>query len=150
MITAALCQRIGRRWGYRALPLIALPIASGLLLSSVAASNPYWAVAGLALCFACIELCEGAFWGAAMTVGRGDTMAVSAVMNTGGNLGGIIGIPIVAFLSGQHSWRAAFVIGAGATVAGAIAWLGIDVDSMRGSDRHSYGGIDIASTELSN
>jgi ACS family glucarate transporter-like MFS transporter len=134
LITAALCRRIGRRWGYRVLPVIALPIASGLLLSSVGASNPYWAVAGLALCFACVELCEGAFWGAAMTLGRGDTMAVSAIMNTGGILGGILGIPIVAFLSGQHSWRAAFVIGAGSTVAAAIAWLGIDVDAMRGRE----------------
>ena len=109
-------------------------VSGGLLLGSVAASNPYWAVAGLALCFGCVELCEGAFWGAAMTLGRGDTMAVSAIMNTGGNLGGIIGIPIVAFLSGQHAWRAAFVIGAGSTVAAAIAWLGIDVDAMRGRE----------------
>ena len=78
LITAALCERIGPRWGYRVLPLLALPMASGLLLSSVAASNPYWAVAGLALCFGCVELCESAFWGAAMMLGRGDTMALSA------------------------------------------------------------------------
>jgi NAD(P)-dependent dehydrogenase (short-subunit alcohol dehydrogenase family) len=39
-------------------------------------------------------------------------MAVSGVMNTGGNLGGIIGIPIVGYLSGEHLWHTAFVIGA--------------------------------------
>lgn len=133
LITAALCHRLGRRWGYRGVPLVALPVASGLLLLSVDASNPYLAVVGLAACFACVELCEGAFWGAAMSVGGGDTMTVGAVMNTGGVLGGIIGIPVVAFLSGQHTWRMAFVIGAGATLAGAMAWLGIDVDAMRGA-----------------
>ncbi len=80
----------------------------------------------LAACFACVELTEGAFWGAAMTIGRGDTMAISGFMNTGGNLGGIIGIPIVAYLSGQHMWRAAFIVGAGFAVASAAAWLGIE------------------------
>ena len=75
-----------------------------------------------------MELNEGAYWGAAMTVGRGDTMAVSGVMNTGGNLGGIIGIPIIAYLSGEHLWRAAFVVGAGFALASAIAWLGIEVE----------------------
>jgi len=41
-------------------------------------------VAGLALCFGLVELTEGAFWGAAMTVGRSDTMVVTSIMNTGG------------------------------------------------------------------
>ena len=127
LITGALCVRFGNRWGYRLVPLVAMPLAGALLLLSVGAANPYWAVAGLAVCFAAVELNEGAYWGAAMTVGRGDTMAVSGVMNTGGNLGGIIGIPIVAYLSGEHLWRAAFVIGAGFAVASAAAWLGIDV-----------------------
>jgi ACS family glucarate transporter-like MFS transporter len=125
-ITGALCLRVGNRWGYRLVPLISMPIAGALLLVSVSAANPYLAVVGLACCFAAVELSEGAFWAAAMTVGRGETMAVSGVMNTGGNLGGIIGIPIIGYLSGEHMWRAAFVIGAGFALASALAWLGID------------------------
>jgi len=62
-----------------------------------------------------------------MTVGRGDTMAVCGFMNTGGNLGGIIGIPIVAYFSSQHLWFLAFLVGAGFALVGALAWLGIDV-----------------------
>jgi MFS transporter, ACS family, glucarate transporter len=130
VITGALCVRHGDRWGYRLVPLTAMPAAGALLLLSVNAVNPYWAVAGLALCFAAVELNEGAYWGAAMTVGRGDTMAVSGVMNTGGNLGGIIGIPIIAYLSGEHHWHTAFVIGAGFAVASAVAWLGIEVSQV--------------------
>ncbi len=128
LITAALCARFGNRWGYRLMPLFAMPLAAVLLLLSVDAANPYLAVAGLACCFAAVELNEGAYWGAAMTVGRGETMAVSGVMNTGGNLGGIIGIPIIGYLAGEHLWRTAFVIGAGFAVASAVAWLGIEVD----------------------
>jgi hypothetical protein len=54
-------------------------------------------------------------------------MSVCGFMNTGGNLGGIISIPIVAYLSGQHMWFAAFLIGAGFALVGALAWFGIDV-----------------------
>jgi ACS family glucarate transporter-like MFS transporter len=136
VLTGYLCRRFGNRWGYRLVPLIAMPSAGALLLISVSASNPYFAVAGLALCFAAVELNEGAYWGGAMTVGRGDTMAVSGVMNTGGNLGGIIGIPIVGYLSGEHLWHAAFVLGAAFSMLCALAWLWIEVEQPVDSDAH--------------
>jgi ACS family glucarate transporter-like MFS transporter len=127
IVTGYFCQRFGDRWGFRLLPLLALPATAVLLLLAVNASNPYLAVVALATCFGCVELTEGAFWGAGMTVGRGDTMSVCGFMNTGGNLGGIISIPIVAYFSGQHMWFAAFLIGAGFALLGALAWFGIDV-----------------------
>jgi MFS transporter, ACS family, glucarate transporter len=125
--TAACCKRFGARWGFRSVPLAAMPLAGGLLLLAVNATNPYLAVVALATCFGCVELTEGAFWGAGMTVGRGDTMSVCGFMNTGGNLGGIISIPIVAYFSGQHLWFTAFLIGTGFALVSALAWLGIDV-----------------------
>jgi ACS family glucarate transporter-like MFS transporter len=128
LITSALTQRFGSLWGYRILPLVAMVSAAALLLLAVNASNPYLAVAALASCFGTVELTEGAFWGAGMTVGRGDTMAVCGFMNTGGNLGGIIGIPIVAYFSGLHSWNTAFFIGMGFAILSALAWLGIRVE----------------------
>jgi MFS family permease len=125
-----MCKRLGDRWGYRSVPLVALPAAGVLLLVAISAADPYVAVFVLALCFGFVELTEGAYWGAAMTVGRGDTMAISGFMNTGGNLGGIIGTPIVAYLSGHHMWRSAFIIGTGFAFASAIAWLGIKAEAV--------------------
>ncbi len=127
--TSILCKKFGDRWGFRVVPLVAMLAAAVLLLLAVNAANPYWAVVALATCFGCVELTEGAFWGGGMTVGRGDTMAVCGFMNTGGNLGGIISIPIVAYFSGQHLWHTAFLVGAGFAVLSALAWLGIDVAS---------------------
>jgi ACS family glucarate transporter-like MFS transporter len=129
-ITGALAQRFGSLWGYRILPLVALIAGAVLLLVAVNASNPYLAVAALASCFGAVELTEGAYWGAGMAVGRGDTMAVCGIMNTGGNLGGIIGIPIVGYFSGLHAWNTAFFIGVGFAIVSALAWLGIRVDEM--------------------
>lgn len=133
VITSALALRFGSLWGYRILPLVAMVFAAVLLLVAVNASNPYLAVAALASCFGAVELTEGAFWGAGMTVGRGDTMAVCGIMNTGGNLGGIIGIPIVGYFSGLHEWNMAFFIGVGFAIVSALAWLGIRVEEQPGA-----------------
>jgi ACS family glucarate transporter-like MFS transporter len=135
IITAGLFQRYGSRRGLRMLPLISLPAAGLLLLLAVHATNPYWAIGELAACFGCVELTEGSFWTAAMTVGRSNTMIVGGVMNTGGNLGGIIGIPIVAGLTGHGAWNLAFLIGAGCAFASAAAWLFIDASRSVGDDR---------------
>jgi len=128
-LTGVFIQRLGNLWGYRVVPLAALSLAALLLLIAVNASSAYAALAALTLCFGAIELTEGAFWGAGMTVGRGDTMAVCGFMNTGGNLGGIIASPTIGYLSDHHQWRAAFLIGIGFAVVSALCWLGVSVAS---------------------
>jgi ACS family glucarate transporter-like MFS transporter len=128
--------RYGTRWGLHIVPLVSLPAAGLLLLIGVYAANPYVAVGALAVCFACVELNEGPYWSAVMHVARGDTMSASGLLNTGGNLGGLVATPIVAWLSGQHSWTTAFVVGTAFALVSAILWLSVDptrhLDSARG------------------
>jgi ACS family glucarate transporter-like MFS transporter len=127
-VVALLCARFGNRWGFRLLPLIALPTSGVLLLVAVQLGNPYGAALALALSFAALELNEAAYWSATMFVARSDTMAATGILNTGGNVGGLIGIPIVAYLSGAGHWTAAFVIGTASAVVAALLWLGVDAD----------------------
>lgn len=127
---SALFVRLGSRRGLRLTPLLALPAAGVLLIVAVHAANAYLAVALLALCYGLVELTEGSYWAAAMTIGRSNTMAVSGVLNTGGNLGGVIGIPVVAYLSGHGHWNAAFLIGSGFALLSAAAWLLIDASQV--------------------
>ncbi|MFO1465747.1 MAG: MFS transporter [Steroidobacteraceae bacterium] len=123
------CRRLGDRWGYRLVPLIVMPAAGIVLLVAVRSANPYLAVFLLALCYCLVELTEGSYWAGAMSVGRGDTMMVGGVMNTGGNLGGIIAIPIVAYLSQNGRWDLAFWVGTVLALVSAVSWLGIDTES---------------------
>jgi ACS family glucarate transporter-like MFS transporter len=125
-LVSATCARFGDKWGFRLVPMVALPVSGLLLLVTVNLSNPYGAVAALALSYGIVELCEGPFWGGTMFIARADTMSATGVLNTGGNIGGLIGIPIVAYLSQHALWTWAFIIGAIFSVLGAIAWLGID------------------------
>jgi MFS transporter, ACS family, glucarate transporter len=131
-LVTQLCGKFGNRWGFRLLPLLALPTSGILLLVAVHLNNPYGAVLALASAFAVVELNEGAYWSATMFVARSDTMAATGILNTGGNIGGLIGIPIVAYLSGAGHWTTAFVIGTGLAVLGALLWLGVDTDRSIG------------------
>jgi ACS family glucarate transporter-like MFS transporter len=127
-LVSVMCTRFGNKWGFRLVPMVALPVSGLLLLVTVNLNNPYGAVAALALAYGIVELCEGPFWGGTMFIARADTMAATGVLNTGGNIGGLIGIPIVAYLSQHGLWTWAFIIGAIFSVLGAVAWLGIDAE----------------------
>jgi MFS transporter, ACS family, glucarate transporter len=118
--------RYGVRMGLRIVPLVSLPAAAVLQFVAVDAANAYVAVAALSLCFAAVELNEGPYWAAIMHVGRADAMAASGLLNTGGNAGGLIATPVVAYLSGHNQWTLAFLIGAAFAIASAAAWLLVD------------------------
>ncbi len=120
-------SRFGDRAGARILPFCTLPLAALFLYLTVSITNPYPAVAALCLGFACVELNEGNYWGVAMRLAPNDSMAATAVLNTGGNLGGVIGTPLIAALSAtQGGWGAVFATGAVTSVIAALLWLTID------------------------
>jgi ACS family glucarate transporter-like MFS transporter len=126
VLASVLCRRFGARTGLRAIPLLSLPAAGALLLLGTYAHSPWVAVASLAMCFAAVELTEGPYWAAIMHVGRGDTMAAAGVMNTGGNLGGIIATPIIGWLSGRHMWTETLLLGAACAVVSGLLWLAVE------------------------
>jgi ACS family glucarate transporter-like MFS transporter len=136
-LVALLCERFGSRWGFRLLPMISLPVSGLLLLVAVNLNNPYGAVIALALSYAALELNEGAYWGATMFVARSDTMSATGILNTGGNAGGLIGIPIVGYLSAGGNWTSAFAIGTAFAIVGALLWLGIDAGQVAAASEES-------------
>jgi ACS family glucarate transporter-like MFS transporter len=127
-LTDWLMLRYGARWGYAFVPIVFLPLAGALLLAVTQVSGPIAAVVGLTLAFFATEITEGPYWAATMSAARADTMAASGVLNTGGNIGGVIGIPIVAYLSGHQDWNAAFATGTVFSLVAAGTWLLINPD----------------------
>jgi MFS transporter, ACS family, glucarate transporter len=125
-LASVLAQRYGVRLGLRIIPLVSIPAAGVLQFAAVDATNAYMAVAALALCYAAVELNEGPYWAAIMHIGRADTMSAAGILNTGGNLGGLICTPIVAHLSEHHEWTLAFLIGTAFAAVSAALWLLVD------------------------
>jgi MFS transporter, ACS family, glucarate transporter len=121
-------RRYGARRGYRLAPLVALPTAGALLLLAANVNSAYVAVAMLAFAYGAVEVTEGPYWAATMRVARADTMAATGVLNTGGNLGGVVGIPIVTYFWGHGAWTAAFATGTVFALVAAGLWLLVDPD----------------------
>jgi ACS family glucarate transporter-like MFS transporter len=121
-----LAARLGYRWGYRLVPLFSLPLAGMLLLVAIGVATPYAAVFALMATFFMIELNEGPYWATVMRVARADTGAATGVLNTGGNLAGIVSAPIVGALSGAGQWNLTFILGAVFAFVAAACWLLVD------------------------
>jgi ACS family glucarate transporter-like MFS transporter len=124
-------QRFGDRVGMRILPLAGLPCAAVFLYLTVSLESPYWAVAALCFGFACIEITEGSYWGATMRLAPSDSMAATAVLNTGGNVGGVIATPIIAALSTDGGWGLVFSTGVVTSIVAAALWFTIDAGRTR-------------------
>lgn len=120
-----LAQRHGATRGYRILPLLSLPVGALMLVAIPAAASAALAVAALTLAFFAMEINEGPYWAATMSIARADTGAATGVLNTGGNTGGIICQPLVAWLVAGGDWTAAWVTGAGFALVAAALWLAV-------------------------
>ncbi len=132
-VSDALAVRYGLCIGYRAVPVVSLPLAGLLLFAGVESTDPYLAVGALSLAFAAIEITEAAYSAATTAVAREHTMTAWGVVGTGGNLGGVIGTPLVAVLSARHAWTAAFLTGTVFAIISGVLWLWIDGSRVLGS-----------------
>jgi ACS family glucarate transporter-like MFS transporter len=117
-----LCRRIGPRWGC-AIPAMAALILVGIfLLAGIYVTNPYMAVAMLSLCFGFIVVVEGPFWAAATYAGGPHTGAATGVLNTGGNIAGLLA-PVIGFMIDHLGWLPTLASGSVFALIGAALWL---------------------------
>ena len=127
----ALSARYGIRWGMRLVPLLALPACACFLVLTGAVSSAYLAVVSLCLAFACSELTEGTYWAATMRAAPRHVMPATALLNMGGNLGGVVATPTIAALSEAHRWSSIFALGAILAVLASLVMLLINVEPRR-------------------
>ena len=117
-----LATRLGATRGYRLVPIFSLPVGALLLLAIPVVDSVLLAVAALALAFFAMELNEGPYWAATMNLARADTGAATGVLNTGGNVGGMICQPVVATLVADGHWNDAWIAGAVFAAVAAALW----------------------------
>ena len=102
-----LCDRLqksyGVIWGHRIPVIVGLVPSAGFLIFGSITENPYLAVLSLSLCYGFIELTEGPFWSAIGFVSK-KPQAAGGILNTGGNLGGVLATPLIPILANQFGW----------------------------------------------
>ena len=124
----ALCARWGPRLGCRIPAIIGLVSAGIFLYAGLYANSPYTAVLLLSLCFASTQFTEGSYWSAQTYIAGPYTAPACGVMNTGGNLAGIVVAPSMPYLAAHIGWVAALSTGTVVAFVGAILWLFIRAD----------------------
>jgi ACS family glucarate transporter-like MFS transporter len=132
-----LCQSIGPRWGCRLPGIVGMVLVAVFLVLGALAANAVWAVVLLSICFASTQFTEGAYWAGATYIGGKHTSAATGVLNTGGNLGGVISAPLIPILVDQFDWLVALSTGSAFALLSALLWLWVRTDEPLLSVRES-------------
>ncbi len=120
--------RIGPRLGRRIVAMTGLTFSAIFLLIGVRVNNPYLAIGGLSLSAGFLFSTEGAFWSSSIDTAGENVGAAGGIMNTAGNLGGVVSTALVPVLVKKFGWDFAFGSAAALAIIGASLWLFIRVD----------------------
>jgi ACS family glucarate transporter-like MFS transporter len=122
------CKRWGPRWGCRGPCAAALVLVAIALLSGAAVEHAYVALVLLSLAFGFHQFTEGAYWSGMTFVAGRHTATATGILNTGGNLVGVLSTQMFVLLEGRFGAMVAVASGAVFALLGAVLWLLIRVD----------------------
>lgn len=132
-----LVNRLGVRRGTQYMTVTAL-IASAIFLYTGATSDQaMFTVVMLCVSFGCNQLTEAPMWVSTMTVAGRHSATASGVLNTGGNIPGIIGGVLVPLTASWWGWPAAMNVGAALAIVAALLWFFIRADEIMESAPNS-------------
>jgi ACS family glucarate transporter-like MFS transporter len=122
----------------RLVPLLGM-IASGLVFEVGAASGDATIMlATFTLSAGLLGMCEAAFWTTIVELGAPRGGLAAAVMNFGGNAGGLFSPVVTPWLSEQLGatygtsvgWRASLTVAGAVSILGALMWIGVKSPRM--------------------
>ncbi len=106
-----------------------ISVASKLMMSDadVRLNSPLQAIVGLSLSVGFLLSTEPGFWSAAMDLSESNVGAAGGIMNTAGNLGGVVSTALVPVLIQHFGWTIAFGSASALALCGATLWLFINL-----------------------
>jgi ACS family glucarate transporter-like MFS transporter len=129
-----LSSRRGPRIGRRVVAMTGLVVSSALLVWGARTDDAMLAIAALSLSVAFLMSTEGPFWSSAIDISGAHAGTAGGIMNTAGNLGGVVSTSLVPMLVERFGWAIALATGSAFGVVSALLWLFIRVDQ---TDRRS-------------
>ena len=129
-------SQFGRRRGRAITPVCGM-IASAVLLGiGITVGHPVAVVTCFALSLGAIGVSESAFWVTGVELGRKSGGLSAAILNTGGNVGGILAPVVTPLFSHYFGWQAGLGLASMFSIFGAVVWRWIDPaeQSARGRD----------------
>jgi ACS family glucarate transporter-like MFS transporter len=122
------CKRWGPRWGCRGPSAAALTLVAVALLVGAVVDDAWVALAFLSLALGLEQFTEGAYWAGMTFVARRHTATATGILNTGGNVVGVLSTQMFVLLEDQFGAMVAVASGAVFALLAALLWLLIRVD----------------------
>jgi MFS family permease len=116
----------GYRLGRALVPMAGMFVGAVLLILGILTETPEWIVFWFALAMAAVGTSEGPFWATAVESGHGRGGTAAGIMNTGGNLGGLVAPAITPWVAHLFGWKWAIGLGSVICLLGVVAWCWID------------------------
>jgi len=123
-----LVRKLGIRRGTQYQTMIALILCGVFLYIGAMSDNVIVTVVMLCCSFGFNQLTEAPFWVATMGIAGRHSQAATGVLNTGGNLPGVVGGLMVPVIANWLGWPAAITSGSVFAIVGALLWIFIRAD----------------------
>jgi len=124
----SLVRRLGLRLGTRIQSATALVLAGTFLYFGAMSEDVTVTVTLLCFSFGFTQLTEAPMWVATMAVAGRHAQVATGILNTGGNIPGVIGGVMVPVIAGWLGWPAAIASGSVFALVGAGLWLFVRAD----------------------
>jgi ACS family glucarate transporter-like MFS transporter len=123
-----LVKKLGIRRGTRYQAMTALFLVAIFLTIGATSNNVMLTVITLCFSFGFTQLTEAPMWVATKGVAGRHSQVATGVLNTGGNIPGVIGGVMVPFIAAWLGWPAAIISGSLFAFIGALLWLFVRAD----------------------
>lgn len=125
VISDWLVLRFGYPWGRRLWPLLAMTLTSILVIAGAQAVEAGLAVVLLTAGQTLMMSVEGAYWASIIEIMPRHAGAGGGILNTGGNLAGVVSPLVTPWLAEAFGWGVSFQVAAVLSLTGGLLWLGI-------------------------
>ena len=125
LLSDALVRAWGYRWGRAAVPAFGMLASAVLLFVATRVQGQLAVVALFFLAHFAIGLCEAPTWVAGLEIGGKSCGTSAAIVNMGGNLGGLFAPVVTVYVADKYGWNAGFLVASLACLLGVVLWLGI-------------------------
>jgi len=120
-------KRFGQNQALRATAIIGLGSSVVLLIAALQSSHIMTTVICLSLAFGFCSIADVVCWTAAIAIAGDETGVVCGIMNTGGNLGGMLAPVLTPWIASIYGWPASLYFGGALVALAILTWLRIDV-----------------------
>jgi ACS family glucarate transporter-like MFS transporter len=121
-----IASRYGLRAGRCAPGFFSILIAAVLLIIGSRVGSAQIAAMTLAAGAGALYISQSSYWSVTADIAGSNAGVVSAVMNTGAQIGGAVTASLTPWIAQHFDWTYSFLVAALLGIAGATAWLGID------------------------